>query len=57
MGAMSWTPAAFVFWGGLAVMSSTWWLFVRRPELAVRLATYPAGSIGDQAERWLRSRS
>ncbi len=57
MDLLSWTPATAVFWGGLAIMSWASWLYRRRPEAALRMATYYTGSIGDQAERWLQSLS
>ncbi len=56
MDLLSWTPGAAVFWGGLVVMTWASWVYRHRPELIVRLATYPSGSVGDQAEQWLKSR-
>ena len=56
MDLLSWTPASAVFWGGVAVMTWASWAYRRRPELALRAATYYTGSIADQAERWLQSR-
>jgi hypothetical protein len=56
MDLVSWTPGSAVFWGGLAVMTWATWAFRRRPEVILRLAMIGTGSVGDQAERWLRSR-
>ena len=56
MDLVSWSPASMVFWGGLVLMTWASWLYHHRPEVVVRLATYPNGSIADQAERWLHSR-
>lgn len=56
MSLLGFDPAVFVFWGGLAVMAGASMLVGRRPELFLRLAYLPSGSIADQAERWLQSR-
>lgn len=56
MDLLSWNPAAAVFWGGVAIMTWASWTYRTRPELVVRLANFPAGSIADQAERWLQGR-
>lgn len=57
MGDLTSSPASAVFWGGLLLMLGASWAIRHRPELVARVATYPAGSVGDQAERWLRARS
>ena len=57
MDLLSWTPASAVFWGGVAVISWASWVYRFRPDAIVRLATYPRGSVADQAERWLQSRT
>lgn len=56
MGLVSWTPGSAVFWGGLTVMTWATWTFRRRPDIMLRLAMLGTGSVGDQAERWLRER-
>lgn len=57
MDLLSWSPAGAVFWGGLAVMTWASWAYRRRPEPALRTATYYTGSVADQAERWLQTRA
>lgn len=57
MNLLSWTPGSAVFWAGLAIMTWAAWVYRHRPELMLKLISPQSRSVGDQAERWLRSRA